>query len=242
MFESANGNESMNVLMELYAQKNKADDLLFTRYISRNIAVIFVVLFIKLKVSPNAITILTIIANVIASSMLLMSDTGLAVFVYALMLQLMYILDCSDGMLARYIGQGSSTGAWFDLVVDRLNQFIIMSTVLVYELQGNANLLSDVELVASILLFFGTTIILANAINLKTILVKNSQEGRSKSHGKYYDFGVSLLVDYPVMLIVYGIPLLLAESYKIIFYQMFGFGYLLLLLILINKTVRTRRG
>ncbi|MCF6209756.1 MAG: CDP-alcohol phosphatidyltransferase family protein [Gammaproteobacteria bacterium] len=232
----------MNVLMELYAQKNKADDLLFTRYISRNIAVIFVVLFIKLKVSPNAVTILTIIANVMASSILLMSDTGLAVFVYALMLQLMYILDCSDGMLARYVGKGSATGAWFDLVVDRLNQFIIMSTVLVYELQGNANLLSDVELVASILLFFGTTIILANAINLKTILVKNSQGGRSKSHGKYYDFGVSLLVDYPVMLIVYGIPLLLAESYKIIFYQMFGFGYLLLLLILINKTVRTRRG
>lgn len=242
MFESANGNESMNVLMELYAQKNKADDLLFTRYISRNIAVIFVVLFIKLKVSPNIVTILTIIVNVMASSMLLMSDTGLAVFVYALMLQVMYALDCSDGMLARYVGKGSATGAWFDLVVDRLNQFIIMSTVLVYELLNHVTPFNDAELLVSILFFFGATIILANAINLKTILVKNIQGSGSNGRGIYYDLGMSLLVDYPVMLVIYTAPLLLIGEYKVMFYQVLGIGYLLLLLMLINKTIRTRRG
>ena len=240
MLESTSGNESMNVLMELYAQKNKADDLMFTRYISRNIAVLFVGLFLRLNVSPNIVTILTAIVNIMASGILLVHGTSVAILVYALMLQLMYALDCSDGMLARYIGEGSSKGAWFDLVVDRLNQFIVMSTVLVYEYMNHGTLFDDVKLLVSILLFFGATIILSSAMNLKTILIKNTQGTGSKGRGIYYDFGMSLLVDYPVMLVVYTVPLFLIGEYKLMFYQLFGFGYLLLLIIFVNKTLKVR--
>ena len=74
-------------------------------------------LFLRLGLSPNAVTWLFIAAGVAAAGVLAVDDLGIAGVVGAfLLIQLQILLDCSDGEVARWQGRFSAKGIYLDRI------------------------------------------------------------------------------------------------------------------------------
>ena len=74
-------------------------------------------LFVRLGLSPNAVTWLFIAAGLAAAGVLAVEDLGIAGVVAAvLLIQLQILLDCSDGEVARWQGRYSAKGIYLDRI------------------------------------------------------------------------------------------------------------------------------
>ena len=74
-------------------------------------------IFMKTKITPNQITILSIISGVLAI-MLFLFGGFVGVFMGGILLQLSYILDCADGQVARLKNMQSDFGGTLDFISD----------------------------------------------------------------------------------------------------------------------------
>lgn len=70
-------------------------------------------LFLYTPLTANQITIIWIFAQVIAA-LFLASGNNLTMLIALVIFQLMFILDCSDGIVARYLKQFSLNGVYLD--------------------------------------------------------------------------------------------------------------------------------
>jgi phosphatidylglycerophosphate synthase len=74
-------------------------------------------LFLRLGLSPNAVTWLFIVAGLAAAGVLAIDDLGIAGVVgAALLIQLQILLDCSDGEVARWQERYSAKGIYLDRI------------------------------------------------------------------------------------------------------------------------------
>ncbi|UCH62338.1 MAG: CDP-alcohol phosphatidyltransferase family protein [Fidelibacterota bacterium] len=106
--------------------QRESDDF-YTRFISRPIAAVLVILLAYLQVSPNLVTLISLGIHAINIVMLLRGQFFLA----GLGFIVVYILDCADGQLAREKNQTSQFGMHFDLTVDFTRETTFF-TVLLY--------------------------------------------------------------------------------------------------------------
>ena len=84
----------------------------YAKYVVRPISILFTWLFVRTPISANQVTILQEILGVIGAILF-----GYGRFVLgAIFLQLGYILDCSDGEVARWKNQSSESGKFLDLI------------------------------------------------------------------------------------------------------------------------------
>ncbi len=102
-------------------------DYLISKYIAPYFTIFFKSVGIK---SPNLLTFLSFLL-IVASSILVLNTDLLNNFYYrfsiALLIQLSFILDCSDGQLARITGKTTKIGAWLDRILDRAGEFLIFT-------------------------------------------------------------------------------------------------------------------
>lgn len=75
-------------------------------------------------ITPNCVTSSSLAICLIACSFISIGS-HLFLIIGALLLQLVFIVDCLDGQLARYRNACSNFGAWYDRVTDRLKDFLI---------------------------------------------------------------------------------------------------------------------
>lgn len=84
----------------------------YAKYIVRPISILFTWLFVRTPLTANQVTILQEILGVVGAVLLAYGK-----FVWgALFLQLGYIMDCSDGEVARWKNQSSEKGKFLDLI------------------------------------------------------------------------------------------------------------------------------
>jgi hypothetical protein len=84
----------------------------YAKFVVRPISILFTWLFVRTPISANQVTILQEILGVIGAILF-----GFGRFVLgSLFLQLGYILDCSDGEVARWKNQQSESGKFLDLI------------------------------------------------------------------------------------------------------------------------------
>ncbi|MGQ9571473.1 MAG: CDP-alcohol phosphatidyltransferase family protein [Thermodesulfovibrionales bacterium] len=102
-------------------------DFLISRYVAPHLTIFLKIAGIK---SPNLVTLLSFIFILLPGFMVL-NISGLKDIYYraiiAILIQLSFVLDCSDGQLARIIGKTSKLGAWLDKVFDRVGEFFIFT-------------------------------------------------------------------------------------------------------------------
>jgi len=92
---------------------NEPGESCYGKHVSRKISPIFTWLFLKLRVRPNTVTLLSVLAAV-TGTILLLEDSPSSVVAGAVCWQLWLILDCSDGEVARLTGKSSLRGAYID--------------------------------------------------------------------------------------------------------------------------------
>jgi phosphatidylglycerophosphate synthase len=117
--------------VDLITKSGPKTESYYEYLISRYIAPYFTLLFKKLQIkNPNIITwcsfSLILIASVMVVNLGLLSSIVYRVII-AVLIQLNFIWDCSDGQLARITGTTSKLGAWLDKILDRVGEFIIFS-------------------------------------------------------------------------------------------------------------------
>lgn len=87
----------------------------YARYVIRHLSVLFTWLFVRTPLSANHVTILQEVIGVAGCVFIGMGNPLYAV-IGVFLLQLGYILDCSDGEVARWKGQQSINGVFLDLI------------------------------------------------------------------------------------------------------------------------------
>lgn len=87
----------------------------------------FTQLLIKLRLTPNSISVLSVVFSVIGAAVLLLShETAWAWWLFALCIQLRLLCNLFDGMVAVDSGQASPVGALYNEVPDRVSDSIFL--------------------------------------------------------------------------------------------------------------------
>jgi phosphatidylglycerophosphate synthase len=104
--------------------------LRLNRYIYRPVASLIVRMAYKTRITPNQLTVLSFFLG--AAGAVLFLEGKQAFFIAgAIIVQLSHLLDVADGMLARAKNMGSDYGAFLDLFLDRVSDFLIISGIAV---------------------------------------------------------------------------------------------------------------
>src|SRR3954471_9131507 len=109
----------------IYLATRKKHDQLFNVYFMRPIAAGAVAVLAPTSITPNQVTLLSLAFFVVASSLLAVWTGWAGGVVAILVLELSYLFDCADGMLARHKKIASKEGHLFDFFTDELKAVLL---------------------------------------------------------------------------------------------------------------------
>lgn len=112
---------------EVYQKTKKVPDLFWNRFVCRPIAAVLVSALKDTKITPNQITLASFVVGVVSAALLIALPGHAGLIVAALVYQASYVLDCADGMLARWRGIASPAGHLLDFLMDELKAFAVLA-------------------------------------------------------------------------------------------------------------------
>jgi phosphatidylglycerophosphate synthase len=113
----------------VYLATRKRHDLLFNHYFMRPIAAVAVVLFARTRITPNQLTIANLAIHLGACALLIADPTDRGGLLAILVLEVGYMLDCADGMLARHKKLASVEGHLFDFFTDEIKSLLLVAAL-----------------------------------------------------------------------------------------------------------------
>jgi phosphatidylglycerophosphate synthase len=132
-------------IRETYRRTSKPKDILWNRFVARPLAAPLVALLERSSVTPNQITIASMLVFLLCAGLLIMLPGRDGLLVAIVVLELSYVLDCVDGQLARLRGTSSPIGAHFDFLMDELKAFVLVAATAarLFQETGNARTLLE---------------------------------------------------------------------------------------------------
>jgi len=116
---------------EVYQKTKKVPDLFWNRYVCRPIAAVLVSAIKDTRITPNQITLASFAVGMASAGLLLALPGHAGLLVAVLVYQSSYVLDCADGMLARWRGLASPAGHLLDFLMDELKAFAMLAAAAV---------------------------------------------------------------------------------------------------------------
>lgn len=116
---------------EVYQRTKKLPDLFWNRFVCRPIAAVVVDAVKDTRVTPNQITLASFVVGVVAAGLIVALPGRAGLVVAVVVYQASYVLDCADGMLARWRGIASPAGHLLDFLMDELKAFAILAAAAV---------------------------------------------------------------------------------------------------------------
>jgi hypothetical protein len=115
----------------VYRETRKKHDQLFNVYVMRPLAAVFVAAVHRTPITPNQVTLLNLAVFLVAAAMLVAMPTHWGGVAAIAVLELSYLFDCADGMLARYKKLASKAGHAFDFFTDELKAVLLVGSLAV---------------------------------------------------------------------------------------------------------------
>jgi hypothetical protein len=116
-------------VVEIYRRSLKPQDLRFNNWACRPLAAVLVWLLFYVPITPNQITFLSLAVALLADAALLFCPGYTGLWSAALLLYLAFVLDCTDGQLARLRSQTSSVGSYLDFLMDEIKAVALIAAV-----------------------------------------------------------------------------------------------------------------
>jgi hypothetical protein len=113
----------------IYFATRKRHDQVFNVYVMRPLAAGVVQLLQDTGVTPNQLTLLALGIFVIAAGLLVVLDGYVGGVIAVLAIELSYLFDCADGMLARHKSIASKEGHLFDFFTDELKATLLVGAL-----------------------------------------------------------------------------------------------------------------
>lgn len=175
----------------IYLATRKRNDQIWNHYFMRPLAAGVVAILAPTRVTPNQLTLLNLGIFVISAGLLAALPTHLGGIVAVLVLELSYLFDCADGMLARHKKIASKEGHLFDFFTDELKATLLVGALAIRLYRGGGHgpdLVfrqpdSAMFLIAGIV---GVTVI-ASAISLTNFLRRPELSGKETSVEAHYE-------------------------------------------------------
>jgi phosphatidylglycerophosphate synthase len=115
--------------VQVYRKTRKVPDLFWNMYVCRPIAAVLVNALKTTKITPNQVTLSAVFVAVLSAVLLVVLPGYWGLVVAVLVFQFSYVLDCVDGMLARWREIQSTKGHLLDFLMDEIKAFIILASV-----------------------------------------------------------------------------------------------------------------
>lgn len=148
---------------EVYRKTRKVPDLFWNAYVCRPIAALLVSAIEGTKITPNQITLSAVLVALASVVLLLVWPGHWGLIAAVVVFELSYVLDCADGMLARWRGTASPVGHLLDFLMDELKAFCLLAAVAV-------RLFQEQKDVRFLLLGLFGLVVLASGIALTTFV------------------------------------------------------------------------
>ena len=114
---------------EVYRKTRKVPDLFWNAYVCRPIAAVLVDALKDTRITPNQITLSAVFVALGSVAMLLLWPGHAGLIAAVVVFELSYVLDCADGMLARWRATASPVGHLLDFLMDELKAFCLLAAV-----------------------------------------------------------------------------------------------------------------
>ena len=111
----------------VYQKTKKVPDLFWNRFVCRPVAAVLVSAVKDTRITPNQITLLSFLVGMASAALLVVLEGHAGLIIAVGVYQLSYVLDCADGMLARWRGIASPAGHLLDFLMDELKAFAILA-------------------------------------------------------------------------------------------------------------------
>ena len=172
-------------IADVYRKTKKPKDILWNRFVARPLAAVLLVPLARTRISPNQITFLSLLTFVGAMVMLALERGHLGLVAAVLVLEVSYVLDCTDGQLARLKHKASPVGAHLDFLMDELKAFLLVAATGIRLWQSDGHELWLVEALLGLA-------VVASAISLTTFVrrpeyLAATGSARPQSAGDYGD-------------------------------------------------------
>src|SRR5688572_23600346 len=130
-------------ILEVYRRTRKSRDLVFNSHVCRPIAAVFVVALRGTRFTPNQVSFFSLLLAWCAAALLVWLPGRAGWWLGVLVLELSYVFDCVDGMLARERGVASQAGHLLDFLMDEIKAFFVLGAVALgaYRREGDPELL-----------------------------------------------------------------------------------------------------
>jgi phosphatidylglycerophosphate synthase len=116
---------------EVYLKTRKVPDLFWNLYVCRPPAAVLVAALAGTRVTPNQITLSAVFVALASVAVLLLVPGYAGTLAAIVIFQISYVLDCADGMLARWRGIQSTAGHLLDFLMDEIKAFLLLAAVAV---------------------------------------------------------------------------------------------------------------
>jgi phosphatidylglycerophosphate synthase len=113
----------------IYFATRKKHDQLWNTYVMRPLAAGAVAILAKTPVTPNQLTLLNLFIFIGAMVVLVAWPTWSGGLIAVALVELSYLFDCADGMLARHKKIASKTGHLFDFFMDESKATMLAGAV-----------------------------------------------------------------------------------------------------------------
>ncbi len=175
----------------IYLATRKRHDQLFNTYLMRPIAGLAVAVLSRTPVTPNQLTLVSVTLLAVAAVIFIAWPDPRAAWVGVFMVELSYLFDCCDGMLARHKKLASKQGHLFDFFTDETKAVMLVGALAIRLWRtGGLGLLGESWpadspwfLVAGI----GAVTVIASASSLTNFVRRPEISGRETSVEAYYE-------------------------------------------------------
>jgi phosphatidylserine synthase len=119
----------LGTVKQIYLATRKKHDQLFNVYLMRPLAAGVVAVVARTPVTPNQLTILNLFIFVVSAALLVALPAHAGALVAVGVLELSYLFDCADGMLARHKKIASKEGHLFDFFTDEIKAVLLAGAI-----------------------------------------------------------------------------------------------------------------
>jgi phosphatidylglycerophosphate synthase len=150
-------------IAEAYRRSKKPKDIFWNKYVARPLAAVLLPALERSPITPNQVTFLSLLTFVAAAALLVAVPGQGGLLAAIAVLELSYVLDCTDGQLARLRGTSTPIGAHLDFLMDELKAFLLVAATGVRLWRADADPLWLVEGLVAL-------VAVASAISLTTFV------------------------------------------------------------------------
>lgn len=152
-------NELSLSLRGFYSRRHGVPSYPWTMAINEPAGAILAFVAYKIGISPNVLTLASgFVSTLGVVAYVYVPQASAAAVLAFVLLQFGYVLDCSDGQLARATRRSSPFGGWLDVAIDFLSNITIPAALAAVALRSGA--MPVVTIIACVALIYGQTLFL----------------------------------------------------------------------------------